>query len=314
MSFQTGFKNIWKNTAHGLRVLTVFSMGLLGLALWGLMAGCSTHLSETPGDFQTQAARSCPPESVALLPFENLTECPGIENLVREGFYSHLSPKTYGDIELAEVDARLKSVNATDHEAMLSIEVQEMGRLLHCDAIVYGSVTKCTKMFVGIFSQVCIAASLEVYDTRTGEKIWADQETACSQDGGVPLGLLGIPMTAVRSGMNLREVVKVRVVDDLCRTLAARAPKPGRIQVLVEEDSFELQVGAFREQKGALDTVSSLQKKGFSPYMRKNNNQEVIWFKVLLGPYESRKEAESALEKVRATAAQDAFIRNIKSP
>jgi hypothetical protein len=288
------------------------------LAIMFAFQGCSSHLDESPGNFQTRASRTCPPHSVALLPFENLTECPEIAQLVRESLYSHLSPKHYEDVELGEVDARLESAGLSSFEDVRNVEVRELGELLHADAVVYGSVTKCSRVYIGVFSSVCVATSLEVYDTRTGEKVWTDFEEACFHDGGVPLDVLSIPLTAMRSGMNMREVVRVRVVDDLCRTLVARVPAAQEMEFHVKEsvgaDSFELQVGAFHEEDGAVETAASMHKKGFSAFVRKDEEQGSVWYRVLVGPFSDRNEAESTLARVRESGTQDAFIRRFHIP
>ena len=365
-----------------MRALCVLLMMGMGLCLF--FAGCSSHLTEEPGNFQTRASRECPPHSVALLPFENLTECPEIAHLVRESLYSHLSPKMFEDVELSEVDSRLEAVDAASYEAIKDMDVREMGRLLQADAVVFGSVTKCSKVFIGIFSQVCVATSVEVYDTRTGDKVWADFEEACFHDGGVPLDILSIPLTTMRSGMNMREVVRVRVVDDMCRTLVARIPNPEAHQEealsasnaalpavektalathdptpadyspssVVEEtisaaqesapaahpsppergeaiaavhepgpanymgiaDSFELQIGAFQEEGGAVETLVSVHDKGFTAFMRRDEEEGRVWYRVLVGPFAHRIEAETALERVRADLTPDAFIRRFHRP
>ncbi|MBI9076643.1 MAG: SPOR domain-containing protein [Desulfatibacillum sp.] len=303
----------------GFRFFFLFAASLF---LFAILESCSSHLTEVPGNFSTRASRACPPKSVALLPFENLTECPGIAKLVRESLYSHLSPKLFEDVELTEVDSRLEAVGAASYEDMKNVDVQELGRLLHADSVVYGSVTKCSKVFIGIFSQVCVATSLEVYDTRTGEKVWEDFQEACFNDGGVPLDLLSIPLTAMRSGMNMRDVVRVRVVDDMCRTLVARVPSPGETihpgdspaPLPDSRDTFELQVGAFQEQDGAVETLVSMQDKGFPAFMRKDEEQGKVWYRILLGPFERRTDAESTLDNVRANAAPDAFIRVFHNP
>ncbi len=273
---------------------------------------CSSHLDDAPGQFSTMTARNSPPRSVAILPFENRTDDEDIEHLVREGFYSQLCPKRFKDVELSIVDERLAAVNASQYESFRTIEVQELGRLLDCDALVYGAVTKCKRLFVGIYSQMCVGLSITVYDTRSGERVWADDEVTCFHEGGVPLGLLDIPMATVRSGMNMRKIVKVRAVDELCRILTARIPEIGEESGTASLQAvFELQVGAFLEKPRAVEMLVGLRQEGYPAFIRRHQEGSSNWHRVIIGPYERRDEAGEILEQVRASTAPDAFVRDI---
>jgi hypothetical protein len=74
---------------------------------------------------------------------------------------------------------------------------------------------------------MAVGASVEMWDTRTGRKIWSETHVSRKHEGGIPLTVTDIPMIGIRSGMNLTETAKVETVDDLSRQLTGRIPVPG---------------------------------------------------------------------------------------
>jgi hypothetical protein len=126
----------------------------------------------------------------------------GIDDFVRTTLYSHLSAYPYKDIELHEVDRKLKRFNLMDYEKLSQVSAKRLGRILRCDAVVIGEVTKYDRVFAGIYSQMAIGASITVWDTRTGRKIWSDEHVTRNHEGGIPLAITDLPLITIRSGMN----------------------------------------------------------------------------------------------------------------
>ena len=167
-----------------------------------------------------------PPKSIAILPFGNQTDSEDIDDVVRTTFYSHLSAQPYEDIELYKVDDKLRRYHLTDHEKLSHVSAKRLGRILHCDAVVFGEVTEFQRVYAGIYSQLAVGASITVWDTRTGEKIWSDEHVTRSHEGGIPLAITDLAMIGIRSGMNLTESEKIKTVDELSRHFTSRIPIP----------------------------------------------------------------------------------------
>ncbi|MCK4985318.1 MAG: hypothetical protein KAS40_07360, partial [Desulfobacterales bacterium] len=70
---------------------------------------------------------SNPPKSIAILPFGNKTEVEDIAEFVRTTFYSHLTPHPYRDIELHEVDRKLKRYNLMNYDKLCNVSVKRLG-------------------------------------------------------------------------------------------------------------------------------------------------------------------------------------------
>ena len=97
---------------------------------------------------------------------------------------------------------------------------------MSCDAVVIGEVTEYQKVYAGFYSQMAVGASITVWDTRTGKKIWSDEHVTRNHEGGIPLAITDIAMIGIRSGLNLTESEKVKTVDELSRYLTSRIPLP----------------------------------------------------------------------------------------
>ena len=167
-----------------------------------------------------------PPKSIAILPFGNKTEVEGIDEFVRTTVYSHLTPHPYKDIELHEVDRKLKRYNLMNYDKLCNVSAKRLGRILRCDAIIIGEVTEFQRVYAGIYSQMAVGASISIWDTRTGKKLWSDEHVTRHHEGGIPLAITDLAMISIRSGLNLTEAEKVKTVDELSRHLISRVPVP----------------------------------------------------------------------------------------
>ena len=210
---------------------THIGMGLF----WGLiviclsiLSGCGPHLGlvkDNDDEAQRIIVRN-PPKSIAILPFGNQTESEDIHEFVRTTFYSHLCAQPYRDIELHEVDRKLRHHNLTHSDNLSQETARRLGRILGCDAVVVGKVTEYQRLYAGLYSQMAVGASIAIWDTRSGKRIWSDEHVTRQHEGGIPLALTDIAMIGIRSGMNLTESKKVNSVDELSRYLTSRVPIP----------------------------------------------------------------------------------------
>lgn len=192
---------------------------LLMASFWILLTACSAKKPIANQELHRALATDDPPRSVAVLPFSDRSRTEGLAEMVRTSFYSHLSALPYKDIELDEVDARLKEHDLNSPEGIPPTAVKLLGRILAADAVVFGEVTEFDRVFAGLYSQLSVGAAITIYDTRSGRKLWQDEYVARFHEGGLPLDIISIPLIGMRSGLNLRTAVKLRAVDELCREL-----------------------------------------------------------------------------------------------
>ena len=204
-----------------------WAAGLVLICLM-LLSGCGSHLGlvkDSDDEGQRIIVRN-PPKSIAILPFGNETELEDINEFVRTTFYSHLCAQPYKDIELHEVDRKLKVHNVINPGELTQKSAKRIGRIRGCDAVVIGKVTEYKRLYAGVYSQMAVGASIAVWDTRTGKQIWTDDHVTRNHEGGIPLALTDIAMIGIRSGLALTESEKVKTVDELSRYLSNRVPIP----------------------------------------------------------------------------------------
>lgn len=269
------------------------------------LVACQTDPSKRHND----VAQNNPPQSIAVLPFQNKTETEGLAALVRNSIYGHLSVLPYRDIEISTIDNRLRKHNMMDRAVLPKTSVQKLGRLLGCDAVLMGEVTDFQRIFAAIYSQMAVTASIQIWDTRSGQKIWADEYTARIHEGGIPLDIILVPLISLRTGWNMREAVKIQAVDELSQYMVDRIPSPQFIEQSIYQ--CELQVGAFLEDRRAQALVKRLEDKGYKPFIRNNRDDRGLWHRVLMGPYDDHEKVALLRARIHKELGVDSFICNV---
>jgi len=169
-----------------------------------------------------------PPEkneitTVAILPFQNKSEKPGADDVLRKSFFTHLSAKGYSLIRLEEIDERM-NLAAIDKNNLESENLYNLGRIVKSDALVFGKVIKCDKYFFGVYSQVIFSAEMKMIDIMTSKVIWQAEHTEKMHSDSIPVSVLSIPMAVVDSSINVREKVIEDTVDNLVKKFMASVP------------------------------------------------------------------------------------------
>ena len=210
--------------------------------------------------------------SVAILPFKNKTEKKGSEDILRKCFFTNLSTKGYNVLRLEEVDERLR-LAAIDAFSLGTEDVYKVGRIVKADALIYGEVTKCSKRFFGVYSQVVFGAEMKMVDAKSSKVIWqADHiEKTHSDSMPVPVSPLSIPEAVVESSFNIREKVIAETADRLIKKFLASIPgkdfdSPISANVIsVKSNGHSMEV-YYRVQDG--DTLSGISGKFYDDASR----------------------------------------------
>ncbi|HKY07453.1 MAG TPA: SPOR domain-containing protein, partial [Candidatus Binatia bacterium] len=67
-----------------------------------------------------------------------------------------------------------------------------------------------------------------------------------------------------------------------------------------QDRTWRAQVNAYPDERSAKQIVDRLKNKGYKPYVTEVENRGKIWFRVSVGKYATREEAERAVEVLRA--------------
>ena len=166
-----------------------------------------------------------PPGCIAVLPFETVVDTDpalaGHAERVRRAIYAHLSPRAARDIELARVDATLRTLSRAErwNHALVGGE-------LGCDTLLIGTVTEYRERYLALYSEVAVGAQIELIRAADGARLWEARHVATSYGGGLPISALALVEGAVRAITNLGGEQLDRMTDDLARRLVSALPAP----------------------------------------------------------------------------------------
>jgi hypothetical protein len=107
----------------------------------------------------------------------------------------------------------------------------------------------------------------------------------------VPTGPFGVIPALIRTSFSLRESKRNRDIDAFCEDFVSRIPEIQHVQARRIDELCELQLASFKMKEGALTISSKLHQHGYNPFLRKANYSGEIWYRVMVGPFVSRREA-----------------------
>jgi cell division septation protein DedD len=186
-----------------------------------LFAACAKTTPSIPTPhFLAWSQDHATPKRMCVLPFLDRTHTPGIATQVRQSVAGHLSVKHFTDVELSDIDERLSQVG----EEWRNFSPQQVGKTVGCDAMLYGEVTEASRLYLALYSQLTVAASLHLVDATTGQTLAQESYATKFRAAGVPLSPLAIVPDVVKTLANLSETQMTRAIDDLGRNLVEKLP------------------------------------------------------------------------------------------
>lgn len=149
-------------------------------AMLALLTGCASTPRVMPF-----GPGIVPPRTIALMPLDNQTNSVPGALYVRQVLHDNLGRRGYAALPPAQVDQTLSdqlglSLGGQIDETM----IQRIGETLGVDAVLTGTLQKFGTV-LALYSEV--EASVAMYETRTGRKLWehhayARQDTALAQN------------------------------------------------------------------------------------------------------------------------------------
>jgi TolB-like protein len=231
------------------------------------------------------------PKKVAILPFENVTQDPELQDLVRRSFYSHFSLKNYSDLELKEVDRALQILLSKSSTPWKELSPQALGELFQADFLIYGKVIEYSRFYAGIYSQVSLKVQVEMVESRSGNGVWWKAAGKRSHEGGIPFSIFGLIPEAVRSGLHMSRERTLDLVERLSREIVADIPDPP----LADSSPYflDVQVGSFLDTELAMKARDEVTGKGHQARVESVQVGDRTYHRVLIGPFREAAEAEA---------------------
>lgn len=159
--------------------------------------------------------------------------------LVRRAFFGQFATLTYSDVDINEVDRKLKEAGIVTPQQLESEDPRKLGSLLGADALFYGSVHEISVAYLVMYSQIAIDLSLRLVSATDGEVLWQVDDVGRKHNLQLAFGPVGLVAGAVRNALALRPINVTRTAEDLSRDIVQTFPTPTSM-TLYSDDPYEI--------------------------------------------------------------------------
>jgi len=158
----------------------LFRVGLLGL-LMALLAGCAGGNDRTYKNLNMNFAAV---QSVAVMPFANLTSDDDAAERVRDAFMGMLqATEAMYVLPPGEVKRGIARANIRSPETPTADEVKTMAKIVGVDAVITGVLREYGEVRSGQSQANLVSVSLQMLEVETGTVVWSGSSTK----GGITL-------------------------------------------------------------------------------------------------------------------------------
>ncbi|MCK4532779.1 DUF799 family lipoprotein [bacterium] len=120
-----------------------------------------------------------PPKTIAVLPFTNQSNDIDAPERLREIFNNHLARKRgYILKPLKEIDSFLTGEGINDAGQLPAVSIEELGKGLNVDGIIYGELIDFSYVTVGVYMKRLVRAEFKLVNTKTGAVVWRKEKKA----------------------------------------------------------------------------------------------------------------------------------------
>ncbi len=197
--------------------------------------------------------RENPPDLIAILPFENLTESSDMEEekeeveVIRTTFANHFSSRGYNTQWTQLTDKLLADGGLDAVEDIVKLPPEELGRLTRADVLIYGQVTHFNRLYLGLYAQIVVGARVKMVEVQTGKVLWEAEDVLREHSGGFSIEPIGLILTLASNAVAMRKAEVMGAVEELFRDLVQTIPlakmehdlRPPTITLLVNEASTQ---------------------------------------------------------------------------
>lgn len=116
------------------------------------------------------------PRAIAVMPMDNYSLEPGVEQFLYQAVYNRLSRKGYMRISADTVKSVAKRLGMQMQGQISAFSSKRLADELKCDALLMGSIDQSAHIHKGGYDAIVVTCSLRLMDLKTGKLIWrADQ-------------------------------------------------------------------------------------------------------------------------------------------
>ncbi len=116
------------------------------------------------------------PKVIAVLPMDNLSLEPDVENFLYDEVYNRLLSKGYIRISVESVREKMERLGIQTPGQIAGISPQKLGKELNCDAVLIGQIDQSGTIHAGVYDAVAVSCSLGLMNCADGELLWHCQQ------------------------------------------------------------------------------------------------------------------------------------------
>jgi hypothetical protein len=116
------------------------------------------------------------PTRIAVLPMDNLSLEPGVEEALYKAVYDRLAAKGYTKISAGHVSQVMKKLGVTIPGLLAGISVKRLGEELQADGLLFGQIEQSARINQVVYDAVVVSCSLRLVQAESGTTLWHAQQ------------------------------------------------------------------------------------------------------------------------------------------
>jgi len=112
------------------------------------------------------------PMTIAVLPMDNLSLEPGVEEALEKAVYERLASKGYAKISADHVAAKMKQLGISIPALLQGISPKRLGEELQAEALLMGQIEQSARINKLAYDAVVVSCSLRLVHAETGKVLW----------------------------------------------------------------------------------------------------------------------------------------------
>ena len=116
------------------------------------------------------------PTRIAVLPMDNLSLEPGVEEALYKAVYDRLAAKGYTKISADHVSEVMKKLGVTIPGLLAGISVKRLGEELQADGLLFGQIEQSARINQVVYDAIVVSCSLRLVQVESGTTVWYAQQ------------------------------------------------------------------------------------------------------------------------------------------
>ncbi|HUR21092.1 MAG TPA: GNA1162 family protein, partial [Vicinamibacterales bacterium] len=149
------------------------------LAASALALACGLASAADPDKEEWQAHKEFArmrPVTIAVLPMDNLSLEPGVEEALYKEVYDRLATKGYAKISVDHVSTVMKKLGVTIPGLLAGFSAKRLGEELQADGLLFGQIEQSARINQIAYDAIVVSCSLRLVQVESGTTIWYAQQ------------------------------------------------------------------------------------------------------------------------------------------